>query len=169
MNAQDEKQITVGLSAFKNLLGMLGAAAARNGGELRIPQGELVDYERIDPVFLDPATMDYVLRLAPKGNPRLFRGRPADLVIDEFAVYPEAWIDQIPKADLSLRLFDELRAMAVDDSKELEPFLAPGDHEVFAGDISLSSRFELEGSRFAITRFAMANRCVTSLVVLRLH
>jgi len=133
-------------------LNILAALVAGQGGEVRIPLGQLCGWERLD-FFFDSSTNEHVVRLAPEvrhvpESTSLPSGEPpslGDLEAAWSAAMPSPW------RSIMVRIEDELLAMQLGSDLNIAGWLDTSEHFLLCGDKNLLQR----GIVFPNARFSV--------------
>lgn len=129
---------------------ILAALVARQGGEVRIPLGQLGGGERLE-FFFDVSTNEHVVRLGPALDAVSVDYVPPSPVTP--ATPDLAWRATVPGAWRCIihRNESELLAMRPGSDLNIAGWLDTGEHFLLCADQGLRGReFELSGARFTV-------------------
>jgi hypothetical protein len=133
---------------------ILAALVAREGGEVRIPLGQLGGGERLE-FFFDVSSNEHVVRLGP-----VFEAVSVDCVPPSPVTPDLAWRDTVPGAWRCIinRNESELFAMRPGSDLNIAGWLDTGEHFLLCADQGLRGReFELSGARFTVIETEVAS------------
>jgi hypothetical protein len=131
---------------------ILAALVARQGGEVRIPLGQLGGGERLE-FFFDVSSNEHVVRLGP-----VLDAVSVDYVPPSPAVPDLAWRATVPGAWRCIinRNESELLALRLGADLNIAGWLDTGEHFLLCADQGLRGReFELSGARFTVIETEM--------------
>ena len=133
---------------------ILAALVAREGGEVRIPLGQLGGGERLE-FFFDVSSNEQVVRLGPVSE-----AAPVDYIPPSPVTPDLAWRDTVPGAWRCIinRNESELLAMRPGADLNIAGWLDTGEHFLLCADQGLRGReFELSGASFTVIETEVAS------------
>ena len=141
-------------------LNILAALVAGQGGEVRIPHGQVRGWERLEFSF-DSKTSEYVVKLIPEA------GDLPDAVSRQAAEPPSAaaieaaWAAAMPSPwrGIMVRIEDELLAMKLGADLNIAGWLETAEHFVLCADkLILQRGIIFPNARFAVVETEVTNK-----------
>lgn len=161
MNAYgDSRTMTADPKILAEKLNILAALVAGQGGEVRIPHGQVRGWERLEFSF-DTKTNEYVLKLAPEAGelPEAVSLKVAEVPSD--AAIEAAWAAAMPSPwrGIMVRIEDELLAMKLGADLNIAGWLETAEHFVLCADkLILQRGIIFPNARFAVVESEVTNK-----------